>query len=243
MTYDELHEALEALAPKLDKFAELLVKKGVALQEGQELVVTSPVETADFARRVAKAGYEAGARHVTIIWSDDVLTRLDYENAPLDFFEHTPSWKAEQMNSLAAQGACFLSLLGSDPAAFNGVDPEKPAAAMLARNTECDVWRRGIDLGDNAWSICGVAVRSWAQRLFPELDANEALYKLWTSILSASRADGEDPIADWDEHDANFAKNRAILNDFRFDRLHYTSSNGTDLVVGLPKKHLWGGGS
>lgn len=243
MTYDELNAALEALSPEFDRFAELLVVKGVALKEGQELVVSSPVETADFARRVVRAGYAAGARHVTVIWTDDELTRLDYENAPLDWFERTPSWKVEQMNSLAAQGACFLTLLGSDPGAFNGVDPAKPAAAMLARNTECDVWRHGIDFGDNAWCLGGVAVRSWAQRIFPELDGNEALLKLWESILAASRANGEDPIADWDEHDANFAKNRGILNDYRFDRLHYTSSNGTDLVVGLPKKHLWGGGS
>ena len=243
MSIDQLNEKLMALRPKLENYAKLLVERGVALKEGQELVVSSPVENADFAKMLVAAGYAAGASHVTVIWSDDDIMRMDYENAPLEFFQNTPTWKIEQMNSLAAAGACFLTLLGSDPAALRGIDPAKPAAAMLSRNTQCDVWRHGIDFGDNAWCLAGVSGRAWAKTVFPDLDANSATLKLWESILEASRAMGDDPIADWAQHDKNFATNKSKLNDYRFGSLHYKASNGTDLVVGLPEKHLWGGGS
>ena len=47
---------------KLEKFAELIVRTGVNLQSGEELVVSSPIECADFARRLAEEAYKAGAK-------------------------------------------------------------------------------------------------------------------------------------------------------------------------------------
>ena len=49
---------------KLEKFAELIVRTGVNLQSGEELVVSSPIECADFARRLAEEAYKAGAKKV-----------------------------------------------------------------------------------------------------------------------------------------------------------------------------------
>lgn len=74
-------------------------------------------------------------------------------------------------------------------------------------------------------------------------DADEvAIYKLWNAILHTARADGQDPESDWELHDAAFEKNLRFLNDNRFDYLHYTSANGTDLTIGMTKGHEWAGG-
>ena len=123
MTDEECRVATEALSSQLDLYATLLVRKGVSLREGQELVLQAPVERADFARRVVEAAYRAGAGHVTVIWADDVVSRLTYENCPLSFFEHTPSWQVEQLNSLAEDGAAFLFLEGSDSLGPQGHRP------------------------------------------------------------------------------------------------------------------------
>lgn len=229
---------------QMDDYADLLVRVGVALQPGQELVVDAPVEAAAFVRRVVRAAYAAGAGHVTTNWSDDALRRLEYENVALEWFEETPSWKREQMNSLAAQGACFLSLTGSDPAALDGIDPAKPVAAATARNSQCSVWRHGLDFGENAWCIAGVPVAAWSHAVFPDAEDDEqANERMWEAIFSTARADGGDPVAAWREHDAELAKRRAAMNGLGLDGLRYRSSNGTDLVVGLPAGHVWGGGS
>ena len=243
MTNEECRLSIEALSDQIDLYANLLVRKGVSLRKGQELVLQVPVERADFARRVVAAAYRAGAGHVTVLWTDDEVSRLTYENCELSFFEHTPSWQIEQLNSLAEDGAAFLFLTGSDPSALKGIDPAKPAAAARARNTECRSFRDGMDFGRNVWCIAGVPVLAWAREVFPDLSPAEALYRLWVLILEVSRADGEDPESSWETHNASFEKTKRFLNSHRFDAIRYEASNGTNLVVGLPSGHVWDGGA
>jgi len=228
---------------QLSGYASLLVHKGAAIREGQELVLDAPVERADFARLVVEAAYKAGAGHVTVIWHDDEVQRLTYQNVSLSFFERTPSWKVEQLNSLAEAGASFLFLEGSDPSALVGIDPAKPAAASRSRNRECSSFRNGMDFGRNVWCIAGVPVRAWATKVYPDVPAEEAVDRLWLTILSVARADGTDPEAAWEAHDAAFKRNLAFLNDHAFDALRYQASNGTNLTVGLNRGHVWEGGA
>lgn len=243
MSAEEARAAIAALSPQIDRYAELLVCKGAALQEGQELVVQAPVEVADFVRRVVAKAYAAGAGHVTVIWRDDEVTRLDYENRPLEAFEKVPSWKVEQMNSLAEQGAAFLFIEGTDPMALKDIDPAKPATARKASNAACRIYRDGLDFGRNAWCIGGVPVASWATHVFEGLGTDEAILELWRAILHVARSDGDDPQAAWDVHNANFERSKSFLNGHSFDRLHYVSSNGTDLTIGLNAGHIWEGGA
>lgn len=243
MTREECERSIEGLSIQIENYAELIVRKGCALKQGQELVVSAPVERADFVRTLVEKAYEAGAGHVTMRWYDDTLTRLDYEHVALEYFQHTPSWQIEQLNSLAEAGAAFLFLEGSDPSAFKDVDPAKPAAAARARNTECVSFRNGMDFGKNVWCIAGVPVRSWAQKVYPNISADEALYRLWAAILHVARSDGKDPQSAWETHNATFEKNKRLLNDNEFAYLHYISKNGTDLKVGLPEGHIWEGGA
>ena len=243
MTDEECRIATAALMPKIERYAELVVRKGVAVQPGQEILLSAPVERADFARILVRKAYEAGAGHVTVVWSDDEVGRLEYENCPLEYFEHTPGWKKEQLNSLAEMGAGFLFVEGSDPNALKGIDPAKPAAAVLARSTECKPFREGMEFGRNAWCIAGAPVAAWAKKVFPKLSEAEAVYRLWEAILDVAHASGPDPMGEWERHDATFEKNKRFLNGKRFDALHYTASNGTDLTVGLNPGGLWDGGS
>ena len=231
------------LEPRLRLYAELLVSRGVSVQPGQELVVTAPVEAAHFARMVVAAGYEAGAGHVTLIWNDDELARLEYDNCPLETFQNIPSWKAEQMNSLARGGACFLWLDGADPDALADVDPAKPAARAKASNLACRDYRHGLDFGENAWSIGGVPVASWARKVFPDISEHEAVYRLWEAILDVARVVDDDPESVWETHDAALVKCKRILNEHHFAKLRYTSSNGTDLTIGMTSGHIWEGGA
>ena len=240
MTDDEYRITLRHLAPRIERYAQLVVAEGIDLAEGQELVIQCPVESADFARVLARAAYDQGAGHVTVIWLDDALSRLEYERVPEDWFRTVPAWKREQMDGLAREGAGFLLITGSDPDALEGVDPKKVATARYARNTQCSVWRHGLDFQENAWCIAGSPTEAWARKIFPDKDRYDAMISLWETILDVSRVSA-DPVSDWETHVATLARNARILQDHHFDRLHYTSSNGTDLTVGLPAGHIWDG--
>ncbi|MGI6754497.1 MAG: aminopeptidase [Atopobiaceae bacterium] len=233
----------EGLNLQIERYARLIVRKGVALQPGQELVVSAPVERADFTRTVVRAAYQAGSKHVTVIWHDDAITRENYLNVELEYFMHTPLWQREQLNSLAEDGAAFLFLEGTDPSALTGVDPAKPAAASRARNSECKAFRSGLDFGRNTWCIAGVPVAGWATKVFPTMPQDAAVLRLWREILCVARASGQDPEAEWDAHNLTFEKNKHLLNTYAFDALHYRSSNGTDLTLGLNRGGIWEGGA
>ncbi|MBE6468958.1 MAG: aminopeptidase [Coriobacteriaceae bacterium] len=242
LTPEDARMGMRSLAPQIERYADLIVRKGANVSAGQEVVLQCPVERADFGRMVVARAYAAGAGHVTVNWSDDEITRLEYEHVPTEWFENVPSWKREQLDSLAQAGACFIFIEGSDPEALKGIDPAKPAAASKACNLQCKVFRHGLDFNENAWCIAGAPVVSWARHVFPGCDDEVAVYQLWRAILSVARAAGEDPESDWELHDATFEKNLHFLNGRRFDRLHYKADNGTDLVVGLTDRHVWAGG-
>lgn len=243
MTAQECSIAMKQLEPELKLYARLLINNGLAVQPGQEVVITAPVEAADFCRLCVKTAYERGAGHVTVIWSDDECSRMEYDNCSLEYFETVPSWKAERMNSLAKAGACFLWLDGVDPDAMLGVDPAKTSAQARASHNQCKDYRRGLDFGENAWCIGGVPVAKWARKVFPKAGPEEAIYKLWRAILDTARVVDDDPESMWETHNAKLAKNKRILNEGHYSALHYTSENGTDLTVGLPAGHIWEGGA
>ena len=243
LTVEDACAGMRKLQPQIERYADLIVRKGVNVQPGQEVVVQAPIETAAFTRTLASRAYAAGAGHVTVIWGDDELTRLTYEHVDTAWFETVPEWQRLQLDSLAEAGACFIFVEGADPEALKGIDPAKPAAASKAKNTQCAVFRRGLDFNINPWCIAGAPVVAWARHVFPGAADEVAVYRLWCAILSVARADGEDPEAAWELHDATFEKNLRFLNERHFDALHYTSDNGTDLTIGLTDKHVWDGGS
>lgn len=241
LTAEEAEQGMERLRPQIEKYTDLIVRKGVNVKDGQEVVVQCPVERADFARMLVERAYKAGAGHVTVIWADDAVSRLTYEHVDAAWFEQTPEWKRVQLDSLAEAGACFIFVEGADPEALRGIDPAKPAAASRARNTQCQTFRHGLDFNVNPWCIAGAPVEAWARHVFPKEAGIVAVYRLWCAILSAARAAGQDPESDWELHGATFEKNLRCLNEHHFDRLHYTADNGTDLVVGMTDRHIWAG--
>ncbi|WP_369674478.1 aminopeptidase, partial [Enterococcus faecium] len=81
----------------------------------------------------------------------------------------------------------------------------------------------------------------WAQKVFPDAaTSEEATERLWEAIFKTTRIDQPDPEAAWKAHDQKLREKAAWLNNEQFDQLHYMAP-GTDLVVGLPKNHIWEG--
>ncbi|MGN0038428.1 MAG: aminopeptidase [Coriobacteriales bacterium] len=229
------------LEERLERYAELLVVKGCALKEGQELLVRSPLEVAAFTRKVVAAAYAHGAKLVSVQWGDQATERLTYDHAPQEVFDTMPEWAALRNNSAARNGAAVLTILSDDPQIMKGVDQRKVMARVVAGHRQCKEFYDALDRGRCAWCIAGAASPAWARQVFPELGEEEALAALWEAILDTSRVT-EDPFAAWDEHRASFDARKAWLNAQGFTQLHYTASNGTDLTVGLIEGSHWEGG-
>lgn len=229
------------LRERLEKYAQLVVERGVALAEGQKLVVSAPLDAADFTRMVVERAYEEGASYVEVIWHDDAVTRLGLDHADASFFQIVPSWMADRYNGQVRDGAAVLSILSDDPEAMKGADTDKLMARTVATHAACREYYDALDMGRTRWCIVGAASEPWATKVFPELAPEEAVKRLWGAILDASRVD-EDPVAAWDAHRESFEARKRWLDGQHFDRLRYRAGNGTDLTVGLVEGSHWEGG-
>jgi len=228
---------------KLEKYAELGVKVGVNIQQGQTLMINAPISTADLVRKISKKAYETGAKHVYVEWYDDELTRIKYDLAPAEAFREYPMWKVRGYEELAEQGAAFLHVVASNPDLLKGVDPERIAAFNKAAGKAAEKYKEYIIADKVSWSILAAPSKEWAAKVFPDADEKEQINKLWDAIFKATRIDKEDPVMAWQEHNQRLQQRVELLNEKKYKKLHYKGP-GTDLTIELPEKHLWiGGGS
>ncbi len=227
---------------RLNDYAKLCVKVGINVQPGQPLVINSPIEGLDFVRMLAKNAYEAGASEVHVNWNDEVLTKLKYENAPMEVFEQFPKWYADGLEDYAKKGAGFISISAQDPELLKEIDPKKIAANNKSSSLALKEWRKYTMNDINPWCVVSIPTKSWAKRVFPDVSEAEAVGMLWTAIFNATRMDLEDPVKAWENHMTNLKEKVDFLNNKELKSLHYTSANGTDLIVELPEGHIWAGG-
>ncbi|MDQ7092411.1 aminopeptidase [Desulfosporosinus sp. PR] len=227
----------------LEKYALLIVKTGLNLQPQQTLVINAPLEGAPFTRLVAQAAYQAGARDVVINWRDELFSKIRFLHAPEEIFEEFPDWQKEFYLSYVRQGAAFLSISASDPELMQDVDPARMMKAQKAGNTALKEYRDRLMSNKNVWSVVSIPTSAWARKVFPDLQENEAMEKLWETIIMTVRVNTADPLKAWQEHQANLKGRIHYLNARAFKTLHYKNSIGTDLLIELPENHQWLGAS
>lgn len=227
---------------RIQDYARLLIKMGLNVQQGQNVVISAPVECVEFARLCARAAYNAGCREVLMNWSDDGITRLKYLYADEEIFDEYPAWTADFYNTMSAQGAAWLAIHASDPESMKGVDPVRMQRTNLAAGKALEDFRKRQMTNYYPWCVASVPTRGWAQKVFPHLQPDQAMDALWKAILDATRVTG-DPIAQWEAHIQKLAHRKNILTEYQFQYLHYRNGLGTDLRVELPQDHVWEGGS
>ena len=224
----------------LEKYAALAVNVGVNIQPGQTLSIGAPIEAAPFVRLVTKKAYESGAKHVYVDFVDEQLSRLKFDLAPEEAFAEFPAWKARAREELAKEGAAFMSIYAENPDLLKGVDPKRIASANRAAGETMKTVREYMQADKVSWCVISVPTVEWAAKVFPDVPKEEQVSKLWDAIFQATRANLENPVEAWNEHNDNLHTKVHYLNDKHYKALSYKGP-GTDLTIELPEKHLWVG--
>lgn len=215
----------------VSRYAELAVRVGTALREGQKLVLLGEPEHAPLLRALAEAGWRAGAADVECVYVDEHIRRLHALHAPDELLDRTPAWL--EGAGLAAEGAAAVMTLGdADPSLFADVPEQRAARAEPRRFREIgrdQMMRRAM-----AWTVVACPTEGWAQSLFgtPEVD------RLWREIAAVTRLDEPDPVAAWRDHIAELQRRAAALEEGHFVALRFLGP-GTDLSVGLLAEARW----
>ena len=225
----------------IEKYVELILKVGLKIKNGDKLVVRCPIEARDFAVECTRKAYELGAGEVVVDYRDQLISRLKYENESLDVLTDIPKHKVDKENYYMEKKAKYLSVTGSDPDAFKGVDAEKLFKSNLANSKALRDFSAKMLSNYVSWLVVGASIPSWATKVFPDLEEGEAVRRLWFEIFNSVRLFEEDPIKALENHVDNLNRYSKFLNDAKFEKLIYQSQKGTDLEVGLPKGYIFAG--
>lgn len=229
----------------LQLYADFVVKVGVNVRPRQNFIIRCPVTMPEFAHACARAGYEAGAKEVIVRYEDEKLSRIKMElGAEADLSSPKPYELRSYLDYAEdPDGCCTLAIHAADPEAYAGLDAGKLNRVNLARRNFLKPWQEYTMNDRIQWCVVAVPAPGWAAKVFPDLPVEEAMEKLWELIFEVCRVTTGDPVTAWKEHVARTKVRRDQLNAWQLDHIRMTSSNGTDLTIGLAEDATWEGAS
>ena len=216
---------------KLRSYARLIAKAGVNVQRGQEVLISAELDQPDFVHMVVDECYKLGASKVSVDWSYQPLTRSNVRYCSSRVLGKMEDWQLAKWEQQATVLPCKIYLMSEDPDGLAGINQKKYADAMRRRSQAIKPIRDRME-NRYQWCIAAVPGNAWAKKLFPDTRVSTSVEKLWNAILETSRVT-DDPIAEWEKHNAALQARCDYLNSLGIKELYYKSKNGTDLRVGL----------
>ena len=225
----------------LRAYAKLIVRSGVNVQKGQEVIIHADLDQPEFVQMVVQEAYKAKAKKVTVEWNYQPLEKVHVRYQSLKTLSTVTEWRKAKLQYQADVVPCVIHLISEDPDGLKGMNMEKLSKSRQAVYPIVKPYRDALE-GVQQWCIAAVPGAAWAKKVFPGLPKGKAIEKLWEAILSTSRVT-EDPIAAWVEHNADLRKRCQYLNSLGIESLHYKAANGTDLTVGMIPQAVFCGGA
>lgn len=224
----------------LREYARLIVRCGVNVQKGQDVIIYAELDQPEFVKMVVEEAYKAKARKVSVEWSYQPLEKLHVRYQSVKTLGTVTQWQKEKQEEMCQIIPCRIHIISEDPDGLKGMNMEK---VTKARQMSYPILKPYRDRRENKeqWCIAAVPGEAWAKKVFPGMRTSVAMEKLWLAILDASRVT-EDPIQAWEEHNDDLHRRCEYLNSLHIRQLHYTADNGTDLTVGMIPEGRWCGG-
>ncbi len=218
------------------RLAELVVTAGANVQQGQIVSIGSEPGKERLTRAVADAAYRSGARFVDVNYFDPWVKRSRLLHAAQDTLDFVPSWYGERILALGDQRCARIGLSGNAaPGLLDDLDPARAGKDMLPWVEEA---AKVVGDATTNWTICPSPTAGWAGLVYPDLEPDAALERLWEQIAHICRLDEPDPTAAWTERFDALGAVAGRLTERRFDALRFEGP-GTDLEVGLLPHSRW----
>jgi aminopeptidase len=227
------------MRPPLERYADLIVNFGANVQAGQIVDLGSALGKEELTRAITASAYKRGAKFVDVYYWDPHLKRERVQHVADEALEFVPPWYGERTLQLGEERAAVISLSGPiEPRLFDDLDQERLGRDVFPRVKE---WATVINKRTVNWCVAPGPTGKWAELVYPELEPDAALDKLWEQVLHVCRLDEDDPVAAWRERSRSLASVAERLTERHFDAIHLEGP-GTDLTIGLLPTSEWNGG-
>jgi aminopeptidase len=226
-------------ADTLRRYADLIVGFAANVQPGQIVELRSSIGREALTRAVAESCYRHGARFVDFSYHDPHIKRARVQHAAGETLDFVPDWHRERVLGYGRERCARIAIGGLvDPGLLDDLDPERAAKDRWPFISE---YHTLIDELTTNWAGANTPTPAWAAAVFPDLEPDEALARLWETVLHCCRLDEPDAVTAWRERLVARDRVKAALADLALDALHFEGP-GTDLTVGLLPTSRWDGG-
>lgn len=229
---------------KLNNYVKLLVRRGANVTSGQKVHITAEAYQRELVYLLAAEAYRAGASYVLIDLVEPRLQRLRVQHGDENSLQYYPPYFGAKYRELVDEAGATIRLVGPEyPEILADLDPKLLNIARVAQYSVISYfYQEGIDRSKVHWTLAAAATPAWGRRLFPQASPQEAEQLLWDQIFRICRAEREDVLDFWDEHNRKLKKRCEKLNKLEIDTLHFVGP-GTDLVVGLATQSVFKAGA
>lgn len=221
------------------KYAEVLLKTCLKVEENQPLFISFNTERLDFVRIVSEEAYKIGVKDIYFDMSDPYLKHEALKYLEIEDLKQLSFWNKEMWNVYARKHAAFLMLASETPGLMKDIDPKKMSELIRYSQETREEFEAYRDKSELAWCIAAVPTKAWADELF---DNNEnSVNMLWNKIFEICSIDQEDPVKIWNDKLALLKKRASKLNEKKIKTLIY-KDNKNNFKIDLPDNHNWASG-
>jgi aminopeptidase len=232
-------------------YADLLVETGLNLQPGQALRISAELAHRDLVRLVAEVAYRRGAIIVQVDWADTPLLKARLVYSAAEHLSYLPDYEVVRHRQMVDERWARLALVGPEfPDLLDDVDPVAMRTVAVTRAKTLKFYSQAMMANQAQWCVAASPTPAWAAKVFPDAAPDEAMERLWATILHVCRADLSDPVAAWQRHDRALKGVVAYMHGRQVRSLRFLDTRPgpdgrvcTDLTVGLTDRPQWLGAS
>ena len=110
---------------KLEKYAELLLTKGVSIKPGTPLLISAPMEAYEFVEILSKKAFEKGITDIGYDLIDEKIKHDALKYLEINDLKESPIFNKKIFDEYAKKDAAFLMLMSDDPTLMDDIDSNK----------------------------------------------------------------------------------------------------------------------
>jgi aminopeptidase len=226
----------------LENWAKLVLKKGVNLKEGENLLIKGEHIHIGAALALEKEGYKLGAKIVLteLDHPESLKNRVTYQKD--EYLAEAPTYTKSKIDAYVNEKWSTVMIGGMEhPHIYEDMDQTKNATITKKYRELTKSFSDARMCGECAWTVTALPTPNWAAQIFEQEPSEELTKKLWEVMIPIYRLDHADPAKAWDEHSKNLHDRCKFLDDSNIDHVHFTGP-GTDLKIYMSSLSRWTGG-
>lgn len=181
----------------LRKYARLIVRSGVNVQKGQEVLIYADLDQPEFVQMVVEEAYKAKAKKVTVEWNYQPLQKLHVRHQSVKTLGEVPEWQKARLQHYVDVIPCRIHLMSEDPDGLKGINMAKLAKSRQLRYPIVKPYSDQLENKDQWWH-CRRPRRGMGEEGLPRNAHQRRHGEAVGGHLFTSRVT-DDPVKAWEE--------------------------------------------